>query len=75
MEYYELYNKLKKIFDIQRNTEVPELGIRILHNNFFSEGAKHYLPGSPHLFCQEHNLAFSPSLARACSSCPLTPNS
>ena len=62
MEYYELYNKLKKIFDIQRNTEVPELGIRILHNNFFSEGAKHYLLGSPHLFCQEHNLAFSSQL-------------
>ena len=62
MEYYELYNKLKTIFDTQRNTEVPELGIRILHNNFFSEGAKHYLPGSPHLFCQEHKVAFSSQL-------------
>ena len=41
MEYYELYKKLKTVFDTQRDTELPELGIRILHNSFFSEGAKY----------------------------------
>ena len=62
MEYHELYKKLKTVFDTQRDTELPELGIRILHNSFFSEGAKYYLPGSPHLFCQEHNLSFPSQL-------------
>ena len=59
MEYYKLYSTLKTAFDTQQNAELPELGISISHNNFFSEGAKYYLPGSQHLFCKEHNLPFT----------------
>ena len=65
MEYYELYNKLRTAFDTGKNSDLPELGISIFHNSFFSEGAKYYLPGSEHLFCKDHNLAFSSQSVRA----------
>ena len=64
MEYYQLHNKLKEAFDTNNNMALPDLGVRITHNNFFSEGAKNYLPGSEHLFCKEHNLAFTSQSAR-----------
>ena len=59
MEYYQLHNRLKEAFDTHTDIAIPELGVRITHAPFFSEGAKYYLPGSEHLFCKEHNLAFT----------------
>ena len=59
MEYYQLHNRLKEAFDTHTDIAIPELGVRITHVPFFSEGAKYYLPGSEHLFCKEHNLAFT----------------
>ena len=59
MEYYQLHNRLKEAFDTHTDIAIPELGVRITHTPFFSEGAKYYLPGSEHLFCKEHNLAFT----------------
>ena len=59
MEYYQLHNRLKEAFDTYTDIAIPELGVRITHAPFFSEGAKYYLPGSEHLFCKEHNLAFT----------------
>ncbi len=64
MEYYQLYNQLKEAFDKGEEVELPDLGIRISHVPFFSEGAKYYLPGSEHLSCQEHNLSFTPQSTR-----------
>ena len=59
MEYYQLHNRLKEAFDTHTDIAIPELGVRITHAPFFSEGAKYYLPGSEHLFFKEHNLAFT----------------
>ena len=53
MEYCQLYNQLKEAFDKGEEVELPDLGIRISHVPFFSEGAKYYLPGSEHLSCQD----------------------
>jgi len=46
MEYYQLHNRLKEAFDTHTDIAIPELGVRITHTPFFSEGAKYYLPGS-----------------------------
>ena len=41
MEYYQLHNRLKEAFDTHTDIAIPELGVRITHAPFFSEGAKY----------------------------------
>ena len=42
MEYYQLHNKLKEAFDTNNNVALPDLGVRITHNNlaFISQSAR-----------------------------------
>lgn len=59
MHYYQLYQVLKNSFDSPGNKkEIPEIGITISHVRFHSEEAKHFLPGSNHLYCNEHQKFF-----------------
>ncbi len=66
MHYYQLHQLLKEFFEKPGSSKIiPGLGISISHFDFISEDAEYFLPGSPSLYCKEHQLGFEEGVMRS----------